>query len=292
MATSPDLTIYAPMTDAEEYAEVFLRSAAQHGASHLYHMTMSILVGDSTDDTLGVCRAFASKLPFECRVRSLNDLSENSRSEIRAIVDSNDGFYNEGIVDWLVNENLEQCTYYAGMHVDLAFHRSGLWDELLAKMITTGADVAGVFAPGELMTSQGIMFMTPPRLFPVVTLCHRERARALGVRWSRPCSTPSRRDRLIVDNGTLALEALMSNQAVDLGATFLPITMDYLEEFIEHFGFLWTRKFPSSVHEHDGERSRERVRAELTRLSGLSAKTIDSGRQVDLPSSNRLLRRE
>ena len=35
MSKSPDLTIYAPMTDAEDYAEVFLRSAAQHGGSHL-----------------------------------------------------------------------------------------------------------------------------------------------------------------------------------------------------------------------------------------------------------------
>lgn len=263
MSKSPDLTIYAPMTDAEDYAEVFLRSAAEHGGSHLYRISMSILVGDSADDTLGVCRALAPELPFDCLVRSLDDLPEEARSAIQVLVDSNDGFYNECIVDWLVNENLEQCTYYAGMHVDIAFHQSGLWDDLLAKMITTGADVAGVFAPGELLTRQGIMFMTPPRLFPVVTLCHRERARALGVRWSRPCSTPSRRDRLIVDNGTLALNALMGNQAVDLGATLLPITMDYLEKFIEHFGFLWTRKFASSVHEHDGERSRERVRAEL-----------------------------
>lgn len=271
MSKFPDLTIYVAVRDGEEYIEVFLRSAAQHGASQLYNMTMSILVGDTADDTLRVCRALAPELPFECRVRSLDELPEDARSEIRAVVDSNDGFFNEGIWDWLVNENLEQCTYYAGMHVDIAFHRSGLWDELLTKVINTEADVAGIFAPGELLTNQGITFMTPPRLVPVVTLCHRERARALGVRWSRPCSTPSRRDRLIVDNGTLALEALIGNQAVALGATFLPVSMDYLENFIEHFGFLWTRKYHSSVHEHDGERSRERVRAELRRYSGPAA---------------------
>ena len=250
---------------------MFLRSAARHGASHLYKITMSILVGDTTDDTLRVCRALAPELPFECRIRSVHELPEDARSEIRAVVDSNDGFFNEGIWDWLVNENLEQCAYYAGMHVDIAFHRSGLWDELLTKVITAGADVAGIFAPGELLAGQGITFMTPPRLVPVVALCHRERARALGVRWSRPCSTPSRRDRLIIDNGTLALEALMGNQAVALGATFLPITMDYLENFIEHFGFLWTRKRHSSVHEHDGENSRERVRAELRKYNGAVA---------------------
>ena len=263
MSKFPDLTIYVPMTDAESYAEVFLSSAARHGASQLYHITMSILVGDSSDNTLDVCRTLAPKLPFECRVRSLNDLSEESRSEIKAIVDSNDGFYNEGIVDWLVNENLEQSTYYSGIHVDIAFHQSGLWDDLLTQMITTKADVAGIFAPGELLTKQGVIFMTPPRIFPVVTLCHWERTRALGVKWSRPCPTPSRSDRLIVDNGTLALDALMGKQAVDLGANFLPISMDYLEKFIEHFGFLWTQNFPSSVHDHDGERSRERVRDEL-----------------------------
>jgi hypothetical protein len=256
MSKSPDLTIYAPMTDA-------LRSAAQYGGSHNHRISMSILVGDSTDGTLGVCRALAPELPFECRVRCLDDLAEDARSEIRALVDSNDGFYNECIVDWLVNENLEQCTYYSGMHIDIAFRRFGLWDELMAQMMTTRADVAGIFASGELSTRNGIIFMTPPRLFPVVTLCHRERASALGVRWSRPCSTLSRRDRLILDNGTLALDALMSNQAVDLGAIFLPITMEYIAQFIEHFGFLWTRRFPSSVYDNEGERSRERLRAEL-----------------------------
>lgn len=265
MSRFPDLTIYAPMTNAEKYAEVFLRSAAQHGGSNRYRVTMSILVGDSTDNTLDVCRALAPELPFECRVRSRNDLPDDARSEIKAIVDSNDGFYNECIVDWLVNENFEKSTYYSGMHVDIAFHRSGLWDDLLDKMIATGADVAGVFVPGELLTRQDGIFMTPPRLFPIVTLCHRKRARALGVRWSRPCPTSSRRDRLIVDNGTLALDALMGNRALELRATFLPITMGYLDQFIEHFGFLWTQNFPSSVHEHDGVRSRERLRAELGR---------------------------
>jgi hypothetical protein len=271
MSKSPDLTIYVAAQNAEDYAEVFLRSAAQHGESRLYHLTMSILVGDSSDNTLGVCRAFAPNLPFKCRVRSLDELSDDARSEIRAVVDCNDGVFSEGIWDWLVNENLEQSTYYAGMHVDISFHRSGLWDELLTNLITTGSDVAGIFAAGELLTTQGTKFMTPPRLFPVVAVCHRERARALGVRWSRPCSTSSRRDRLIVDNGTLALEALIGNQAVALGATFLPVTMDYLEEFIEHFGFLWTQNVSSSVHEHDGERSRERVRAELSRYSSLAS---------------------
>ena len=230
---------------------------------------MSILVGDSTDNTLSICRGLALELPFECKVRSLGDLSEEARSEIKAIVDSNDGFYNEGIVDWLVNENLEQSTYYSGMHVDIAFHRSGLWDELLTKMITRGADVAGVFAAGELLTRKGTIFMTPPRIFPVLTLCHRERARALGVKWSRPSSTRSRPDRLVVDNGTLALESMMGCRAVELGATFLPISMDYLAKFIQHFGFLWTQNFPSSIHEHDGEDSRERVRAELKKYGNL-----------------------
>ena len=101
-------------------------------------------------------------------------------------------------------------------------------------------------------------------ILPIVTLCHRERAQVLGVKWTRPCSTDSRQDRLIVDNGTLALDALTGDKAVELDATFLPITMEYVEQFIEHFGFLWTRRFPSSVHERDGERSRERVRAELS----------------------------
>jgi hypothetical protein len=265
MSTFPDLAIYAPMRDAEDYAEVFLRSAAVHGGSNRYRVSMSILVGDSTDNTLDVCRAFASELPFECRVRSLNDLPYGVRSEIKAILESNDGFFNECIVDWLVSENLEQSTYYSGIHVDIAFRRSGLWDDLLGKMIATGADVAGIFAPGELLTRSDAIFMTPPRLFPFVTLCHRERAHALGVRWSRPCPTSGRRDRLIVDNGTLALDALMGNRAAELGATFLPITVDYLDQFIEHFGFLWTQNVTSPEHEHDGDRSRKRLRAELER---------------------------
>jgi len=264
MSKFPDLTVYVPMKDAEDYAEVFLRSAALHGASRDFHMTMSILVSGNMDNTLGICRSLVPELPFECRVRSIDDLPRNARSEIAAIVDSNDGFYNEGIVDWLVNENLEQCTYYAGMHIDLIFRQSGLWDELLAKMITIGADVAGIFAPGELLPREGTMFLSPPRILPIVTLCHRERARVLGVKWTRPCSTDSRQDRLIVDNGTLALDALTGDKAVELDATFLPITVEYVEQFIEHFGFLWTRRFPSSVHERDGERSRERVRAELS----------------------------
>jgi hypothetical protein len=131
MSKFPDLTIYVAVRDGQEYIEVFLRSAAQHGASSLYKITMSILVGDTTDDTLRICQSLAPDLPFECRVRSLDELTEGARSEIRALVDSNDGFFNEGIWDWLVDENIEQSTYYAGMHVDIAFHQSGLWDELL-----------------------------------------------------------------------------------------------------------------------------------------------------------------
>jgi len=242
-----------------------LRSVALHGASHRFHMTMSILVETSEDNTLSICRKLARDLPFACRVRSVDELPVAAQSEIRALVDSNDGYFNECIWDWLVNENLEQCTYYAGIHADLAFHRFGLWDELLLKMQSIGADVAGVFSPGELLIDHETLCLTPPRIFPLLTLCHRERARALGVKWSRPCSTHSRRDRLVMDNGTMALDALMGRQAAALGATFLPLTMDYLERFVKHFGFLWTRNRSSSIHDGDGEQSRELVRTELRR---------------------------
>lgn len=268
MSRCPDLTIYAAMKDAGEYAEVLLRSAALHGASDQFHMTMSILVDSSSDNTLSICRTLARELPFDCRVRSVDELSAGAQYEIRALVDSNDGFFNECIWDWLVHENLEQCTYYAGIHVDLAFHRFGLWDELLSTMQSIGADVAGVFAPGELLGDHATFCLTPPRIFPVVALCHRERARALGIKWSRPCATRGRLDRLIIDNGTMALDALMGSQAVAMGATFLPVTMDYLEKFVKHFGFLWTQNSSSFIHGRDGEQSRECVRAELRKYRG------------------------
>ena len=155
MSKFPDLTVYG----AHEGCRGLRRSVPQKCCTSWriarFHMTMSILVSGNMDNTLAICRSLVPKLPFECRVRSIDDLPRNARSEIAAIVDSNDGFYNEGIVDWLVNENLEQCTYYAGMHIDLVFRQSGLWDELLAKMITIGADVAGIFAPGELLPREG-----------------------------------------------------------------------------------------------------------------------------------------
>ena len=65
MSTFPDLAIYAPMRDAEDYAEVFLRSAAVHGGSNRYRVSMSILVGDSTDNTLDVCRRYFRNLVRE-----------------------------------------------------------------------------------------------------------------------------------------------------------------------------------------------------------------------------------
>lgn len=258
-----DLTIYLAVQNGADYAEVLLRSAARHGASERYRITMSILVARSSDDTLDVCRRLAPFLPFPCRVRSVDELSDEARREIGTIVDCNDGLFNEGIWDWLVDENLERSAYYAGLHADIAFRRSGLWDDLLDRARAANADVVGVFSPGELLTDREVPFVTPPRLFPFLTLCHRERARALRVRWSRPCPTRNRRDRLIVDNGTLALNALTNDQATALGAAFLPITIADTERFIEHFGFLWTRNFQSAVHQHDGQRSQHRMREVL-----------------------------
>ena len=268
MSKLPDLTIYVAVRDGQEYIELFLKSLAEYGASQRYHITMSILVGDAPNNILQICRKLSPNLPFDCRVRSLDDLSIVAQSEIRALIDTNDGFFNEGIWDWLVKENLERSTYYAGVHVDVAFHKSGLWDELLTNVITARADVAGIFSPGELLNFQGINFLTPPRLVPILSLCHRKRANALGVKWGRPCATISRRDRLILDNGTLALESLMSKQAATKKAIFLPLTMDYLENFIEHFGFLWTLRASSAIHDLDGVRSRERVRDALNTFVG------------------------
>ncbi len=256
MATAAKLTVLCVAQNCAQYAEVFLRSAATYGFREAEFCKLVLFVGKSSDGTESVCRELAAFIPVPTTVIYAADLPKKDRQRVAAIQSRNEGHFNEGMWDFLIQHRRIDTSYYAGIHIDVEFLAPGLWNFLLNRLGRSA--VAGIFDPGELIPGADHMILSMPRFFPLVVMANRKRADALDLRWSRG-SQARRHPLLHEDNGAVALRrALASNIAL--------IREEELWLYLRHFGYLWTKTFDSSLHRVDGVNSREAVAMRLAAL--------------------------
>lgn len=255
-AGTPVLTVISTAQNCADYAEVFLRSAATTGFRRGDPVEFVLLVGESDDGTEAACRELAPRIPVPTEVLYVPDLPEPVRRRMAEAQTTNDGFFSEGMWAPLIEHRPVTTPLYAGIHIDVEFVAHGLWDFLLERL--GSAAVAGVFHPGELIESEGRFRLQLPRFFPVVTIVDRQKAEAVALSWGRSAPHPPGAV-VIEDNGTVALQ-----RALRSGISL--IREEELERYIRHFGFLWTSRVYSAVHEDDGARSRGALSTRLALL--------------------------
>lgn len=256
MAHTPKLTILCVAQNCENYVEVFLRSAAANGFHREEDCRLVLFVGESTDNTERVCRSLADSIPVSTSVIYGADLSGKDRKRVAAIQSRNDGLFNEGMWDFLIQYLGVDTPYYAGIHIDVEFLALGLWDFLLNRL--GDAAVAGIFDPGELYEDNGQRILSMPRFFPMVVVADRQRAETLKITWSRRTRIRGR-GRIVEDNGAIALRRTLDSKIVIFGE-------DELQPFLRHFGFVWMSTLGSSLHSLDGTNSRTAVAKRLDEL--------------------------
>ena len=265
MATASKLTVLCVAQNCAPYAEVFLRSAAAHGFREAKFSKLILFVGRSSDGTEAVCRELAVSMPVPTTVIYAADLPKKDRQRVAAIQRRNEGHFNEGMWDFLIQHWGIDTSYYAGIHVDVEFLAPGLWDFLLNRLDQSA--VVGIFDPGELIPGIDHMVLSMPRFFPLVVAANRQRADSLGLRWSRGSQARRRQRRLEEDNGAIALQrALASKIAL--------IREEELRPYLKHFGYLWTKTFESPLHHVDGVNSRESVALRLAALRSSSDRSL------------------
>ncbi len=259
------LTVLVAAKNAADYAEVFLRSAARNGLKKDDPIELCFCVGRSNDGTESMFEQFGRCLPVPTTIFYEKDATIDFAQQLAAAEAANDGLFNEGIWDVLIKNDLNPQRYYSGLHIDIEFLGHGLWHYLIDLIERQNVSVAGLFDPGEMVEINGQNYLSLPRFFPMAIVANWRESLRFNICWTRPSQELRTSDRILYDNGALALNAgLRSSKGIGL------LNWNSLSRFVHHFGYVWTNALPNTEHEAEGQGSRLQVSERLKFWRNLS----------------------